>query len=210
MFDSTAVEQLTPSKEKEASVFSDPLLKYQHQVVETKGIFEKFLEWLSERLFGKVSYDNIDDARTLVIWTIVIISVIIIIWLLSKSEIVGLVKPKAKATAFSFSDITEDLNTINFDVKIKEAAKENDYRLAIRWHYLKMLYILDKNEFIIFAPFKTNIDYNNELKGKKASEGFAKFSRIYEYVWYGQFELNQHSYAEHAIDFETFNGEINV
>lgn len=208
--DSAEIKKYAPSKEAEEKVFSDPKLKYDHKVVAAKGIFDKLLEWLSKKLFGNASYDNISSARSIIIWTIVVIAVIVIIWLLSKSEMGSLIRPKPKATAFSFSDITEDLDTINFDTKIKEAASNGDYRLAIRWHYLKMLFLLDKKGLISFAPFKTNIDYTNELKNKKFTEGFVKFSRIYEYVWYGQFTLNEITYKGNASDFETFEKEINV
>lgn len=173
-------------------------------------MMEKFLEWLAEMLFGQAGYDNVNTARQILIWSIIILSIVIIVWLLSRSELASLVKPKSKATAFNFSDVTEDLATINFDQKINEAEKQSDYRLAIRWHYLKILFILDKNGLISFASFKTNIDYSNELKAKEYHSGFIKLSRIYEYVWYGQFELNEAWYLSNASEFKTIEKQLNV
>jgi hypothetical protein len=149
-------------------------------------------------------------ARTTIIWTIVLAAIAILIWLLSTSQLVSLIKPKPKSTSFNFNDVTEDLNAINFDLKISEALQQFDYRLAIRWRYLKMLFILDKKQMIAFAPFKTNIDYGNELKGKNYHPGFMKLSRIYEYVWYGQFTLNDNDYGNNAQEFETIERQINV
>lgn len=208
--DTTSITIIQPSKEKEKEIFSDSKLNYKHEVVAKKGMIEKFLEWLAEILFGKAGYDNVNTARQILIWSIIILSIVIIVWLLSRSELVSLVKPKSKATAFNFSDVTEDLGTINFDQKINEAEKQSDYRLAIRWHYLKILFVLDKKGLISFASFKTNIDYSNELKGKAYHPGFIKLSRIYEYVWYGQFELNEASYQSNASEFKTIEKQLNV
>lgn len=208
--DTTSITIIQPSKEKEKEIFSDSKLNYKHEVVAKKGMMEKFLEWLAEMLFGKAGYDNVNTARQILIWSVIILSIVIIVWLLSRSELVSLVKPKSKATAFNFSDVTEDLGTINFDQKINEAEKQSDYRLAIRWHYLKILFLLDKKGLINFASFKTNIDYGNELKGKPYHPGFIRLSRIYEYVWYGQFELNETSYHNNASEFKTIERQLHV
>ncbi|MGZ3920360.1 MAG: hypothetical protein ACXVPB_13975, partial [Bacteroidia bacterium] len=129
--DTAEIKTLRPSKEKEREIFSDSKLNYKKDIIAKKGIFERFLEWLAEKLFGKAGYDNISTARTIIIWTIVIISLGIIIWLLSRSELISLTRTKAKSTSFSFTDITEDLDTINFNQKIKDALSGQDYRLAI-------------------------------------------------------------------------------
>ena len=217
LFDSTAITITKPSQAKENVVFSDDKLKYDHKIKDTKGFFDELLEWLSEKLFGKKDYNTVSSVREIIIWTIIIVSVIIIIWLLSRSELAGLIKPKAKATAFNFTDITDDLTQINFDNKINEALKTNDLRLAIRWNYLKVLFVLDKNGIIVFAPYKTNIDYSNDLLTKSTREGekklhsgFMRLSRIYEYVWYGQFSINENDYQNYAAEFEEYQKQLNV
>ncbi len=210
VIDSSNINILVPSKIKEEKVFSDPKLKYGHSIVAQKSLFEKFLEWVTKLFFDKTGYENIYKARQIIIWSVVAISIGIIIWLLSKSEFFSLIKPKPKATSFNFTDITDDLNAINFNDKIKESLSQNDYRLAIRWHYLKTLFILDKNQLIVFVPFKTNIDYANELQGKSIQSDFKKLSRIYEYIWYGQFILDEKAYHINAAEFEAVEKQINV
>lgn len=209
-YDTTSIKIIHPSIEKETELFSDSKLNYKQDAVAQKGIIERFLEWLAENLFGKADFENINVARQIIIWSIIIVSIIIIVWLLSKSELVSLIKPKSKATTFNFSDVTEDLNTINFNQKINDAEKHHDYRLAIRWRYLKILFILDKKSFISFASFKTNIDYSNELKGKEFHSHFIKLSRIYEYVWYGQFSVNETGYLNNVEEFKSIEKQINV
>jgi hypothetical protein len=209
-FDTTEVKTIRPSASTEQKLFADSKLKYNHKVATQKGLFQRFLEWLTEKLFDNVGYDNISVTRDIIIWSIIIISAIIVIWLLMKSDMVSLIRPKAKTAAFNFSDVTEDLDTINFNHRIAEAYEKADYRLAIRWHYLKVLYLLDKKQLISFSPYKTNIDYKNELKDKKLQEKFMRLSRTYEYVWYGQFAMNINLYNKNASEFEAVEKEINV
>lgn len=168
------------------------------------------MKWLSDWLFGKAGYDNIERTRKIVIWTVILVSFGIIIWLLSKTQLVSLIKPKPKATSFNFTDLTEDLNTIDFEKKIIEALKSSDHRLALRWHYLKILFLMDKKQLITFAPFKTNIDYGYELKNDTVKINYKKLSRIYEYVWYGQFVIDHQTYLDNADEFKKFEQDLNV
>ena len=210
LFDSAAITKIKPNALKEQKIFSDPSLKYNKKSVVDKSFFERFLDWFAETFFGGAGYENIYMARKIMIWSIVIASVTIIIWLLSKSELVSLIKPKPKTASFNFNDITEDLDAINFNEKISEALNNSEFRLAIRWQYLKTLFLLDKKQIIVFAPHKTNIDYGTELKGKLFYDTFIKLSRIYEYVWYGEFALKESVYKINSLEFEKMEKQINV
>ncbi|MBA3680326.1 MAG: hypothetical protein H0W73_03925 [Bacteroidetes bacterium] len=208
--DSSIIETLRPSKEKEADVFSDPKLKYKQSVSAQKGMFERFFAWLAEKLFGNAGFENVMIAQRIVIWTVCIAAVGLIIWLLSRSDMVSLIRPKPKATAFNFMDVVEDLDKINFEEKIKHALSDNDFRLATRWHYLKILFLMDRARLIAFASYKTNIDYRYELKSKKHQHTFIRLSYIYEHVWYGKFIIGINDYKEKEIEFNDFEKELNV
>jgi hypothetical protein len=220
LYDSSALILIEPSKVKEESVFADSKLQYETKGVDGKNVLLRLLEWLAELLFGNHSSESTSAMRRIIIWTIVIIASAVVIWLLSKSQLVSLVRPKSKATAFNFTDITEDLSAVNFEKKINDALLAGDYRLAVRWHYLKTLFLLDKKGLITFAPFKTNIDYYYELSKHKTkinglketnlNTAFIKLSRIYEYVWYGQFILKEPDYNNNAADFTNFEKQISV
>ncbi len=208
--DSARIETISPSTEKENKLFADPKLKYQTTVTAEKGFFERFLEWLAEKLFGNAGFENVLTARKIIIWSVCLLALGLLIWLFSRSELVSLIKPKPKATAFNFMDITEDLDKINFEEKIKAALVDGDHRLAIRWHYLKILFLLDKAKLITFASFKTNIDYRYELKSKAHQHAFIRLSYIYEHVWYGQFIIGITDYKEKETEFNNFEKELGV
>ena len=66
---------------------------------------------------------------------------------------------------------------------------KGNYRLALRWCFLKSLQWLNKQDKITWQPAKTNIDYQQELNDKTLKDGFTGLSNVFEYVWYGDIIL---------------------
>ena len=199
-----------PDSLSEKKVFSDDKLQYNLNTKYEPGIFERFINWLSDLIFGDNNYDNINLTRKIIIWAVILASLAAIIWILLKSDLSKLIIPKSKLTTFNFSELTEDLSSINFDKMIDEACVAEDYRTAIRWHYLKSLYLLEKANYLVFQPSKTNIDYQTDLKKTNLVKEFADISRIYDYVWYGKFIVNQSKYTNLKKDFTSFENQLHV
>lgn len=93
----------------------------------------------------------------------------------------------------------EDMTPVpgkNFDAAISKAKSENNHRLAVRYLYLQLLQRLTAAGAIEFAVDKTNTEYLRELTGKPYKEGVAELTRYYDYVWYGEFEMDAAVYAK--------------
>lgn len=208
--DTSRVETIRPGSEKESEVFSDRGLKYRRQVDTGPDLLKSLLQALAPFLFDNADAEDLYKTRQLIIWTVVIISAFVIVRLLLRSNIAGLTRTGTRATGFNFNDLTEDLHAINYEQRVAEALAEKDYRLAIRWHYLEMLYELDKKQLIVFSPHKTNIDYRYELKDQKTQSAFFSLSRIYDYVWYGQFVISETDYFNNAGAFLNLKKNLNV
>lgn len=95
----------------------------------------------------------------------------------------------------SHGEITAE-NIVHADIKalINDAEKTNDYRLAIRYFYLLVLKQLTLKNFIKYEDDKTNADYMHAIASQKFSKDFAYTSYIYDYTWYGEFDLNKQQY----------------
>lgn len=210
LIDSSVLKFIRPDSVLEKKVFDDPKMKYDRDVQYEPGLLDRFMDWLSELLFGNNNNENIEFTRTLIIWAVIIFCVILVIWLLWRSDLSRLVRPESKLTTFNFNEITDDLSTINFDKMIDEAIKNDDFRTAIRWNYLKCLFLLEKGGHLMFQPSKTNIDYLNDLRKSDFLSEFKAVSRIYDYVWYGKFTVDQSKYTELKREFSSFESHLNV
>ena len=89
----------------------------------------------------------------------------------------------------------------NFKTLINKALEKNNYRLAIRYHYLQVLKHLSKKGQIEWDTEKTNYDYYREIKDEKTREEFQYISYIYDYCWYGEFEISNEDYNKGALAF---------
>ncbi len=90
----------------------------------------------------------------------------------------------------------------NFDPFIAKAVSENNYRLAVRYLYLQLLQKLTAAGAIEFAVDKTNTEYLRELTGKPYKEEVTELTRYYDYVWYGEFEMNAELYTKVESKFK--------
>ncbi|MBJ7880859.1 hypothetical protein [Gelidibacter salicanalis] len=79
-------------------------------------------------------------------------------------------------------------------MRIKNAENTHDYRLAIRYYYLLVLKQLTLKNFITYEDDKTNADYMQAIASQKFSKDFAYTSYIYNYTWYGEFDLDVKQY----------------
>ena len=65
-----------------------------------------------------------------------------------------------------------------------------------------MLKKLSTAEIIHYDVEKTNNDYRNEIETPKVKEEFTYTSYLYNYIWYGEFDVNDEQFnkAKHAFD----------
>lgn len=85
----------------------------------------------------------------------------------------------------------ENIFTVNFDELVNKALSEQNYRLATRLLFLRLLRSMSEKNIIAYGIDKTNMDYMFELGNTKYSKDFMQASRTYEYVWYGNFNVEQ-------------------
>ena len=100
-----------------------------------------------------------------------------------------------------FNYVEENIEQVDFDKLIKQALKDNNYRLATRYMYLKSLKVLANKKTIDWHYDKTNTDYLNEIKDSKVKALFKRISYIYDYVWYGEFPIDEESFNKNTNDF---------
>jgi hypothetical protein len=95
----------------------------------------------------------------------------------------------------------ENIESTDIQSLINNAENSSDYRLAIRYYYLLVLKTLSIKNHIKFEDDKTNADYLNEISTQPFVKKFSYISYIYNYTWYGEFDVNTEQYHIAKIDF---------
>jgi hypothetical protein len=99
--------------------------------------------------------------------------------------------------AGSLIDLTlgeEHIENLDLDGLLRTALAQNDYRLAIRYHYLGILKALSGKGLIEWHYDKTNADYIKEIPSPNIKTRFEEVSYLYDHVWYGEQALDAPRY----------------
>lgn len=96
-----------------------------------------------------------------------------------------------------FSEEEEIIRSQDITILIEEALADRNYRLAIRYSFLRVLQQMSDKGLIEYEFSKTDTDYLSELSQPVHQQQFQRLSKIYDYVWYGNFEASL-SYFERS------------
>lgn len=102
-------------------------------------------------------------------------------------------------------NIHENIHEINFPESIAKFERAGDFRSAVRYQFLFILKKLSDKKLIIWNPEKTNQDYATELKTANLKNDFFNLSYIFDYVWYGEFIIDEENYFRFKKQYQDFN-----
>ncbi|SNR15959.1 hypothetical protein [Tenacibaculum jejuense] len=96
------------------------------------------------------------------------------------------------------------LENENYEKLIVLAKQKGDYRNATRYYYLLLLKQMSNKGLITFDKDKTNTEYIFDLQKKELRKPFSYLLYIYDYVWYGEFDVNQTNFSVIESNYESF------
>ncbi len=115
---------------------------------------------------------------------------------------------KSKSIKLEYSVLDENIHVMNFEDEIDSAISNKNYRLAVRILYLGCLKKLDDAEIIKWQINKTNSDYIHELRNFDKKEQFSVLTRQFEYIWYGDFNIDGNKFRDIQSSFREFNHKL--
>ena len=186
--------------------YLDSLLKAkkeaQDKKVQTETISYKpsGSSWL-DRLFAS-------NGLQVFLWILAGAFVLFILYKLFLTE--GVFRRAGKTVKEAAPNVEEEVidKESDFDVLIRNALQNKNYRLAVRYHYLQTLHLLAGKNQIQLAADKTNDHYVREVANKNFQPGFAAITRNYEYVWYGEFAIDELVYIKLKSASASFNNQL--
>lgn len=101
-----------------------------------------------------------------------------------------------------------DIEDENLDEKIRRAAEAGDHRQAVRFMYLKTLQLLNERQWIKYHVDATNYEYVLQMSKHKLGNDFSFLTRIYDYVWYGEFTLTREQFDIVYNNFSHFYNAV--
>ncbi|WAC41506.1 DUF4129 domain-containing protein [Pedobacter sp. SL55] len=112
---------------------------------------------------------------------------------------------RSKTVDVPYDEHLENIHEISFEDEIANTLQNGNYRLAVRLLYLQTLKHLSDREIIDWLPNKTNLEYVKEMQGQNGQDTFASLTYQFEYIWYGDFQIDKLAFGQIQQSFQQFN-----
>lgn len=106
----------------------------------------------------------------------------------------SLLHAKNQQTAVGLSEEENLIKNEDLQQWVQNALADKNYRLAVRYYYLFLLQRMTAKEIIAWEIQKTNDDYLREIDRLDLKQPFSNITRLYEYIWYGDFPIDALKY----------------
>jgi hypothetical protein len=174
-----------------------------------KNNWNRFKEWLSEMFSRLFSFDDQQASMAvveLVLKILAIALILFVIYLIVKSimnkEGQWIFGKKSDRSVIRYDEIEKNLHLVDFEKLIKDSIKLDEKRLTIRYYYLWLLKKMSEKQVIEWDIEKTNSDYLYEIKNEKLKEQFGYVSYLYNYIWYGEFDIDAATFEKATATFQ--------
>ncbi|MGH2666359.1 DUF4129 domain-containing protein [Flavobacterium sp.] len=190
------------------SKYNDEVFVYEFKSKE-KNAWDRFKEWLSgifKRLFSFTDNEASMNFVELLLKIIAVLIVVYVIYLIAKSvlnkEGQWVFGRNSDKKIIHYEDVEKNIKNADFEKLIKQALESDEKRLVIRYYYLWLLQKMAAKEIIIWDIEKTNSDYLYEIKNPKLKDDFSYSSYLYNYIWYGEFDLDDMTFEKAKNTFD--------
>lgn len=185
------------------------------RTIESSGWWTRFKQWLNDwfkdlfNIKSQSQSSNITDIAIKIAGVIIFLLVIYFIFKAVMNDEGSWVFGKSSdKNIITVTDIEANIQSTDFKTLISSAESENNYRLAIRYYYLWLLKSLTNSEIIEYDVEKTNSDYQNEITTIDIKNKFSYTSYLYNYIWYGEFDVDETQFKKAKNAFINFLKEI--
>lgn len=196
---------------------SKPEFNYKETAADVSAwerLWRWFWDWLGnlfkfEKGKGRATFWSVFfKALQLLILVLGVGALIFFIFKAQGINLLGIFRKKTTSAPIPYSEFFEDINAINFDQEIENATAKANYRFAVRLLYLKCLKHLSNAGLIDWQIDKTNSTYISELQNQQQQDAFRMLTLQFEYVWYGEFLIDQQAFKTIDSSFRDFNRQL--
>jgi len=205
LFQSVPVDSGTHKVVSLDSLFKEKYLNDQdfkyNQEEGGKTFFERLfikIGVLLQKMFGIGTFKSYSDLTALIFKILCGLVVLVVLYFLIRLLMIHKGKwffsKKNESIPIDINNTEQLIQSADFENLISETERLGDTRLSIRLYYLWLLKDLKDNDHIVWLPEKTNADYLSELKNDQLKKTFSTLSYLFNYIWYGGFEIGDDDY----------------
>lgn len=189
-FDSTAIALLQ----------ANPDYDYDRGLHVQNLLWDRLKRWLQELLrkifgskAGSLVFSNLH-------WAILAAAVVLLLFFLRK-RLFHSVFSVETGNPSQVTAMEEDIEKLDLDQLLAKAENEGNWRMALRYQYLKVLRRLIDEGRIQWEPRYTDREYLRQLKDPAERASFSEVSFLFKWAWYGNAPMDEGRYRKLAPAF---------
>ena len=174
-------------------------------------LFEKISRRINQ-FFNSLFPNWSRNTSTAIIYLLVLIGIVALLFVIYKVVFKGnkvWIKEKAESIEGEALYLERNLENIDIAQYINKAIEAQNYELAIRYLHLENLQALAKKGIIAWDYRKTNEDFLQEIEQEDLKQQFKDTTLLFNYIWFGKFEINAEKFEQYKQDFINFKNKIN-
>ncbi|MGI4728684.1 MAG: DUF4129 domain-containing protein [Janthinobacterium lividum] len=182
--------------------------KYTDNASEVVSLWDQFWRWFwyqaDHLMTGKVT-------GNLIGFLFILLGSGALVFLILKllgMDVIQIFTGKSSTLEIPYYENLENIHEIGFEEEIEKAISNRNFRLAVRLLYLNLLKKLSDAGAIKWQQDKTNLAYLQEIKNPEQQQKFGLLTRQFEYVWYGDFKIDQENFQQIKTSFQQFNPRL--
>lgn len=174
-----------------------------------QNAWDRFKEWIADffsRLLGLANNRATIGIVDFALKTLAVLIILFVVYLIVKSILnkdgKWIFGKNSDRRLINYDEIEKNLHLVDFEKLIKQSIQSGEKRLTIRYYYLWLLKKMSERQIIEWDAEKTNSDYLYEIKSESFKNQFAYLSYLYNYIWYGEFEIDEQAFEKARKAFE--------
>ncbi|MDN3587388.1 DUF4129 domain-containing protein [Pedobacter aquatilis] len=195
-FDKRAIETYSEQKE----------FQYDESKTRDLSLWDRFWMWFWEMISRLITTaGSTPGSKYFFIFVGIAIMVYIIIKIIGSENIFS---KKSKETILQYDVLNDNIHEIDYEKELQKLIGQGKYRLAVRLLYLRSLKKLSDANIIDWKPDKTNYNYLTEISKPELQSAFGKLTHQFDYIWYGDFPVDENKFEPINHSFNQFNAAI--
>lgn len=183
------------------SIRALPEYNYEKARFSPVDFVDMVLAWLWFNIFKYLFNPKLESFWQFIIYLLAFLALIYIIRRFMKSEWSTLFYRQVKENPDDLRFSEDDIHDVPLKDFLRKSMAEKKYQDAVRLLYLILLKNLADKNLINWRPGKTNHEYQAEIEDDEIKKQFSHLTRLYEYIWYGDFKIS-------ATEFDTIHNSF--
>lgn len=196
-----------PSQQRLLQISQNERYHY-NELKEELTLWERFILWLRTHIADWITSDGMALFFRITGSLLFILVLVLLINQIMKGELGVTFRKRGDRPVLNLKPGNNGISTARLNELFEEASRKKDYHQAVRYLYQFSLHTLREKGLIQWKSDKTNYDYLSELAGHPAEPEFDRLTYFYEYIDYGDFQIDEPQFAAIHNIFRKFRDKL--